>query len=126
MANHSILSRLSVLTNERIPTMLRSLFDLIETRYLRISTFSDTMDEIRAKIREANYFNDFDPYIDENGNLIIDCLDDADSSLLSIENGCVMLDDDGSASYEAFSRMKFYIDANGDLICEQIPDRNVV
>lgn len=123
MADTPKLSKLSVLTIDEIPTMFRSLFDLIESRYLRAETFSDAIDELRGKIRESNYFNDFSPYIDNSGNLIIDCLDEADTTLLSMENGNVMLDDDGSASAEAFSHMKFYIDDNGDLICEQITDR---
>lgn len=119
--------RYSIITQNSTPVMLRNMFDLIESRYVRRARYTTDVNALIREIDRLNLLNDYTPYIDNEGNLCFRVPDTATEGLLSINAaGELILNDDESETAAAFAQMRFHINEDGYLIVTQVdPDDGV-
>lgn len=101
--------------------MFRKIWQLCESTYLRRSRYEAEMAIITEKIREANLLNEYASSIDpESGDLLMRFPENGDPSILNIVDGNLILTDDGSALAADLAKVRYHINANGDLIVSQV------
>ena len=121
MSNPSNVPKYSIITQNSTPVMLRNMFDLIESRYVRRSRYISDVSALIREIDRLNLLNDYTPYIDGEGNLCFRVPDTAEEGLLSINAaGELILNDNDSDTAAAFAQMRFDITDDGYLLVTQV------